>query len=76
MQPKPQQPWEPNLKQTVTGLEKNITHKKITHVHKLFRHKGTVFYTIGYIETLLYLEIITFLDEVTDFDFSFDDLFS
>jgi len=63
-----------HLKEKASSYGKNLKRKKISYLHKLFRNKGSGFYGVGYIVTLLYLEVSSFLEEVSEFSFSFDNL--
>ena len=67
-------PISKHLKDKVSNFGKNLKRKKITYLHKLFRNKGSGFYGVGYIVTLLYLEVTAFFEEVSEFSFSLDNL--
>jgi uncharacterized protein (DUF924 family) len=67
-------PIATKLKEKASSYGKNLKRKKITYLHKLFRNKGSGFYGVGYIVTLLYLEVTAFFEEAAEFSFSWDNL--
>ncbi len=76
MQGSEKKPIAKHIKDKASFYGKNLRRKKISYLHRLFRNKGSGFYGVGYIITLLYLEATAFIEEVSEFSFSFDNVLS
>ncbi len=62
------------LKDKAVHTGTNFKRRKISYLHRLFRNKGSGFYGVGYILTFLYLEISAAISEISEFEFSVEDL--